>query len=122
MSWDVKNGVWIVHRDYSIAISFSRPIEKITTRQAIKRGLESTTDPRNVICSLDHYVNIGGKHRAIGRSIRGPIKVPSRAKAVVLGKPVFEEHAPRITKNSYLMCVTCQKVCPYGQEKRGLNP
>jgi len=35
-------------------------------------------------------------------------------------KPIFDKHAPRITKNSYLMCMTCQKTCPYGREERGL--
>jgi epoxyqueuosine reductase len=33
---------------------------------------------------------------------------------------VFREHMPRFTKNSVLMCTTCQKACPYGREKRGL--
>lgn len=31
---------------------------------------------------------------------------------------VFREHMPRFTKNSILMCTTCQKVCPYGKEFR----
>jgi len=35
-------------------------------------------------------------------------------------KPIFEQHAPRITKNGYLMCMTCQKACPYGRDERGL--
>jgi len=35
-------------------------------------------------------------------------------------KPIFEQYAPRITKNSYLMCMMCQKVCPYGRDERGL--
>jgi len=34
---------------------------------------------------------------------------------------VFREHMPRFTKNSVLMCTTCQKACPYGREKRGLS-
>jgi epoxyqueuosine reductase len=33
---------------------------------------------------------------------------------------VFREHMPRFTKNSVLMCTTCQKACPYGREKRGI--
>jgi epoxyqueuosine reductase len=33
---------------------------------------------------------------------------------------IFREHMPRFTKNSVLMCTTCQKACPYGREKRGL--
>jgi len=33
---------------------------------------------------------------------------------------VFREHMPRFTKNSVLMCTTCQKACPIGREKRGL--
>jgi epoxyqueuosine reductase QueG len=31
---------------------------------------------------------------------------------------IFREHMPRFTRNSVLMCTTCQKVCPIGQEKR----
>lgn len=31
---------------------------------------------------------------------------------------VFREHMPRFTKNSVLMCTTCQKACPIGREKR----
>jgi len=31
---------------------------------------------------------------------------------------IFREHNPRFTKNSLLMCTTCQKACPYGSEKR----
>lgn len=34
---------------------------------------------------------------------------------------VFREHMPRFTENSVLMCTTCQKACPYGHEKRGLE-
>ncbi|MBT3284871.1 epoxyqueuosine reductase [Candidatus Bathyarchaeota archaeon] len=30
---------------------------------------------------------------------------------------VFREHMPRFTKNSVLMCTTCQKACPVGREK-----
>ncbi len=33
---------------------------------------------------------------------------------------IFKEHMPRFTKNSVLMCTTCQKACPIGREKRGL--
>ena len=33
---------------------------------------------------------------------------------------IFRQHMPRFTKNSVLMCTTCQKACPYGKEKRGL--
>jgi epoxyqueuosine reductase len=31
---------------------------------------------------------------------------------------VFKKHNPRFTKNSLLMCTTCQKACPYGKSKR----
>jgi epoxyqueuosine reductase len=31
---------------------------------------------------------------------------------------VFREHMPRFTENSVLMCMTCQKACPFGREKR----
>lgn len=34
---------------------------------------------------------------------------------------VFREHMPRFTVNSVLMCTTCQRACPYGREKRGLQ-
>jgi epoxyqueuosine reductase len=34
-------------------------------------------------------------------------------------RPILE-HMPRLTKNSLLMCMTCQKVCPYGRAERGL--
>jgi epoxyqueuosine reductase len=34
---------------------------------------------------------------------------------------IFEEHMPRLTKNSVLACMTCQKACPYGKEGRGLT-
>jgi epoxyqueuosine reductase QueG len=33
---------------------------------------------------------------------------------------IFREHMPRFTKNSVLMCTTCQKACPIGRGKRGL--
>lgn len=33
----------------------------------------------------------------------------------------FTEHTPRLTRNSRLMCMTCQKACPYGREERGLT-
>jgi len=33
---------------------------------------------------------------------------------------IFREHMPRFTKNSVMMCTTCQKACPIGREKRGL--
>lgn len=33
---------------------------------------------------------------------------------------IFDEHMPRLTKNSILMCMTCQKACPYGREEREL--
>jgi len=31
---------------------------------------------------------------------------------------IFEEHMPRLTENSVLMCTTCQRVCPYGKDRR----
>lgn len=31
---------------------------------------------------------------------------------------VFQEHMPRFTKNSVLMCTSCQKACPYGKKAR----
>jgi epoxyqueuosine reductase len=35
-------------------------------------------------------------------------------------KPIFDKYVPRITRNSYLMCMACQRACPYGKEERGL--
>jgi epoxyqueuosine reductase QueG len=34
---------------------------------------------------------------------------------------VFRTHMPRFTENSVLMCTTCQRACPYGHERRGLE-
>jgi epoxyqueuosine reductase QueG len=36
------------------------------------------------------------------------------------GNQLFEEHSPVLTKNTRLMCMTCQLACPYGKEERGL--
>ena len=33
---------------------------------------------------------------------------------------IYDKYMPRLTKNSILLCMTCQKVCPYGREERGL--
>jgi len=33
---------------------------------------------------------------------------------------LLDEHMPRLTEHSRLMCMTCQKACPFGREKRGL--
>ena len=33
---------------------------------------------------------------------------------------ILAEHMPRLTKNSVLMCMTCQTACPYGREERGM--
>ena len=33
---------------------------------------------------------------------------------------ILAEYNPRLTENSFLMCMTCQKACPYGREERGL--
>ncbi len=33
---------------------------------------------------------------------------------------ILHEHMPRLTKNSTLMCMTCQKACPFGRDERGL--
>jgi len=33
---------------------------------------------------------------------------------------ILDEHMPRLTKHSILMCMTCQKACPYGRGERGL--
>lgn len=35
-------------------------------------------------------------------------------------KSIFDEHMSKLTENSILMCMTCQKACPYGREERGL--
>jgi len=34
---------------------------------------------------------------------------------------LYERYAPDLTKNSYFMCMTCQKACPYGRKERGLS-
>jgi len=31
----------------------------------------------------------------------------------------FDKHSPKITANTRLMCMTCQKACPIGREERG---
>jgi epoxyqueuosine reductase len=36
--------------------------------------------------------------------------------------PILDEHMPIFTENSRIMCTTCQRACPYGQEERGLEP
>jgi epoxyqueuosine reductase QueG len=36
--------------------------------------------------------------------------------------PILDEHMPKFTENSRLMCTTCQRACPYGREERGLPP
>jgi ferredoxin len=45
---------------------------------------------------------------------------PSQRNAPDL-KPLYERYAPNLTKNSYLMCTTCQRACPYGRAERGLS-
>jgi epoxyqueuosine reductase len=34
---------------------------------------------------------------------------------------VFDEHTPKITGNTRLMCMACQRACPIGREERGLS-
>ncbi len=46
----------------------------------------------------------------LDRSIRDTLEFQS----------IVNEHMPRLTENSMLMCMTCQKACPYGRAKRGL--
>jgi len=36
-------------------------------------------------------------------------------------QPILEAHMPRLTQNSLLMCMACQKACPYGRAERGLT-
>jgi epoxyqueuosine reductase QueG len=36
-------------------------------------------------------------------------------------RSVLDEHMPDLTKNSFLMCMACQKACPYGRAERGLD-
>ncbi|MBL7078888.1 epoxyqueuosine reductase [Candidatus Bathyarchaeota archaeon] len=33
---------------------------------------------------------------------------------------VFDVHSPTVTRNTRLMCMTCQRACPIGREERGL--
>ena len=35
---------------------------------------------------------------------------------------ILDEHMPKFTENSRLMCITCQRACPHGREERGLAP
>jgi len=35
---------------------------------------------------------------------------------------IYATHSPKLTENSFLMCTTCQRACPYGREERGLPP
>jgi epoxyqueuosine reductase len=35
---------------------------------------------------------------------------------------ILDKHMPKFTENSRLMCITCQKACPYGMEERGHTP
>ena len=37
------------------------------------------------------------------------------------GNILFEKHSPKLTENTYLLCTTCQRACPYGRELRGLK-
>ena len=37
------------------------------------------------------------------------------------GDTLFQLHSPKLTENSYLWCMTCQKACPYGRVARGLD-
>jgi epoxyqueuosine reductase len=33
-------------------------------------------------------------------------------------RPIFDEYMPKLSENSVLMCMACQKACPYGREER----
>jgi len=35
-------------------------------------------------------------------------------------KTFYDRYTPTLTKNSYLMCMECQKACPYGKGLRGV--
>ena len=37
------------------------------------------------------------------------------------GNALFKSHSRKLTENSYLWCMTCQKACPYGRVARGLD-
>jgi len=34
---------------------------------------------------------------------------------------IWDEHCPPLTRNTYLMCMTCQRACTHGRELRGLD-
>jgi epoxyqueuosine reductase len=34
---------------------------------------------------------------------------------------IWDEHCPPLTRNTYLMCMTCQRACIHGRELRGLD-
>jgi epoxyqueuosine reductase QueG len=42
-------------------------------------------------------------------------------RSVENGDSLFSGHSPRLTRNTFLMCMTCQKACPYGKQERGLK-
>lgn len=42
------------------------------------------------------------------------LEVPSSIRSI------FDEYMTKISENSVLMCMACQKACPYGREERGL--
>jgi len=54
--------------------------------------------------------------------IAGDLKYSERYGEVPDVDALFDVHSPQFTENSLLMCVTCQKACPYGREERGLEP
>jgi epoxyqueuosine reductase QueG len=54
--------------------------------------------------------------------IAGELKYSERYGEVPAVDALFDAHSPMFTQNSLLMCVTCQKACPYGREERGLEP
>ncbi len=54
--------------------------------------------------------------------IAGVLKYSERYGELPDVDTLFDVHSPRFTENSLMMCVTCQKACPYGREERGLEP
>jgi len=36
-------------------------------------------------------------------------------------RAIWDEHCPNLTENTWVMCTTCQRACPYGRERRSLG-
>ena len=71
---------------------------------------------------IDHKLCINSLHDDEWLGIFKGEKTFEDYRDVENGNFIFEIHAPKLTENTYLLCTTCQKACPYGREERGLLP